>query len=78
MSPVAACSALVARFRTAETSDGALACTARSGASVRIVSRTPARSTGRSHCATCSSSALTLTRSRAAPPRAKASMSLTS
>ena len=40
---------------------GALARTLRSGASVRMVSRTPRRSAGRSHWATCSSSALMLT-----------------
>src|ERR1700689_447992 len=66
--PVAACRALVARFNTADTNDGALARTINSFAWVRIVKRTPSRSAGRSHCATCSSRALTLTASRAAPP----------
>ena len=73
-----ACSALLAKFSTAETSDGALARTIKSGAWVRMVKRIPSRNAGRSHCATCSSSALTLTTSRAAPPCANASMSFTS
>src|SRR5271168_59706 len=74
----AACSALLARFSTAETSNGALARTIKSGAWVRMVRRIPSRKAGRSHCAACSSSALTLTASRAAPPCANASMSFTS
>ncbi len=45
-SALAACSALVARFSTADTSDGALARTMRSGAWVRMVSRTPRRNAG--------------------------------
>jgi hypothetical protein len=70
---------LVARFRTAETSEGALARTVKPrrlacGWSSARRGAAPARS----HCATCSSSALTLTTSRAAPPWAKASMSFTS
>ena len=43
-----------------------------------MVSRVRLPSTGRSHCATCSSSAFTLTVSRAAPPCANASISVTS